>query len=513
MNQQAQHFARKRRQLAHASRRVSDMLQASQGRVTQQVDRLMKRIHKLVHELRHVCSISYFKRVLGGVAFLMGASATTGQAQSFAPAVSNPFGAGVQTASEVLINFELVDMDGDGDLDLVGVEFPTGYSDYYSLNLAFQENTGTPESAVFGPIESGFPMGFNPNNFEGWDQGYVGGSLGIDVVDLDGDGDYDVVMGAMYAYMYSQSPYAYDYFTSAMFWIENIGTPSDPQLWGGIDINPFGIDLSALPAESYAYNYAFEFADIDGDGDQDLLGTTYEYSYDSNTASYRFFWCENAGSSTAPSFLPPAMSPFGLTPSAGGAVYEGLSFSLQALDLDQDGDLDLIHSVYFEGAYNEFSEFHYFENTGSANNPGFIAGVVNPFGLQDGMTPGVRSMQFADIDADGDLDCFANDFFSAMYSYGETYVMEFQENTAPVMVSGPAAPSFSLFPNPASEFIRFEWGEVQPERVEIFNMQGAHVMQCNPYETQANIGHLTPGSYLLRAETNEGSVSQVFMIQ
>ena len=513
MNRNIQHFARKRRQLELAVQRLSGCMAETNGQVTADMQRLIQQVKALVAELSHVFSRAYLRRVLGGVALVIGvATSTESMAQSFAPAITNPFGAAEQNNQMAWINFELVDMDADGDLDMMAVQFPTDYSYYNAVNLAFQENTGIPEAAAFGPIQAGNPLGLNPLIVNGWDVVYSAGGLGIDVVDLDGDGDFDVIMGARYIYGYNYSPYAYLYESNALFWLENVGTPAVPQLSAPLELNPFGFDLGALSAEEETYNFDYEFVDIDGDGDFDLIGTTLEYMDGSYGYFHRFFWCENTGSATSPAFAPIEMNPFGLAAESGAMLNMGLSFSVESADLDGDGDMDLIQAVYFD-AETPYSEVHFFENLGSSTEPNFESAVVNPFGLQAGMSTGVRSVAFGDIDNDGDLDFFANDFLTATYSYGESYTMEFQENVTPASIRHNTQPhSIGVYPNPTAEFIRLDMGNLKVLDVHVLDAQGKEVLHCNPQDRQLHVGHLPSGTYVLRAQTSQGMTSSRFVI-
>ena len=190
----------------------------------------------------------------------------------------------IQTEETVaLTNTEFVDLDGDGDLDFIGLELPTAYSydsAEYEMNLVFQENEGSASEAAFGPAQSN-PFGFDAGMIEGWDQFEGVSGVDFDVVDLDQDGDFDIVGSYQYAYLYNYNPYSYAYLANAMFWVENTGTPTSPQ-FGSLELNPFGLDVagSVAPKDSELYSYAFECADIDGDGDIDFLGTLTDYSGD-----------------------------------------------------------------------------------------------------------------------------------------------------------------------------------------------------------------------------------------
>ncbi len=100
------------------------------------------------------------------------------------------------------------------------------------------------------------------------------------------------------------------------------------------------------------------------------------------------------------------------------------------VDIDGDGDLDV-----FIGDYN--GNIHFFENTGDAMNPNFVAvsGPGNPF---DGIDTGTRSTPaFADIDNDGDQDVFVGDRYG-----GIAFFENVGNSTNPnfVNVTGPGNP-------------------------------------------------------------------------
>ena len=155
-----QHYARKRRQLAHAAKLAQRDIEQANGKVTTEAQRLLLKVHRIVAELRHMCSTRVIKRALGGLLFL-GASAVQANAQDFGPVQPNSFGLVTQSAETVgLTNTEFVDLDGDGDLDFIGLELPISYSYDYEVNIVFQENEGSASEAAFGPIQSN-PFGFD----------------------------------------------------------------------------------------------------------------------------------------------------------------------------------------------------------------------------------------------------------------------------------------------------------------------------------------------------------------
>ena len=237
------------------------------------------------------------------------------------------------------------DLDGDGDLDMMVGE-STGTVLYY-------KNTGTASAPIY-TLQSGAA---NPLN---------GQDLGSDtspaLVDIDGDGDLDMVVG--------EKDGGFNFF-------KNTGTASAPvfALQSGAS-DPFtGINPSNYSAPS--------FGDLDGDGDLDMVTGTH-----GGTVLYY----KNTGSTTAPAFS---------QDSGGLASIDVGSRSTPTLgDVDGDGDLDIV-----VGESN--GTLKYLENIGTKTAPNFVerTGTANPF---NGIDVGVWSNPtLVDIDKDGDLDVVA----------------------------------------------------------------------------------------------------------
>jgi hypothetical protein len=151
-------------------------------------------------------------------------------------------------------------------------------------------------------------------------------------------------------------------------------TPVFDVFAGSIDLLP-GQDVgaAAMPA----------LGDLDGDGDFDLV---------SGAQNGALFYFENTGSPTAAAFAARTGSANPLNGQTLG------TYSAPALgDLDADGDLDLV-------AGSTAGTFAYFENTGTATSPAFVArtGAANPLNGQD--VGGVSTPTLGDLDQDGDLD-------------------------------------------------------------------------------------------------------------
>jgi hypothetical protein len=237
------------------------------------------------------------------------------------------------------------DLDGDGDLDfLVGV-----------LGGAYNP-TRTSRDNLYH-LEQTAPRTFAVRTTRFLDGFDLGSETSPALVDLDGDGDLDIVIG---------NKIEPEGDVAGLYLLENTGSAKSPS---------FRM-RSKLPVAP-AYHYAPAFGDLDGDGDADLVLGTWRDA---------LLYYRNDGSRTAPRFV--------LADSMLAQLSRGSHASPTLGDIDGDGDLDL-----FVGEAS--GTVNHFRNDGSRSAPRFTLVTDEWNGLQEGRRTAPRLM---DIDADSDLD-------------------------------------------------------------------------------------------------------------
>ncbi len=272
----------------------------------------------------------------------------------------------------------LVDLDGDGDLDLMAGEDVTGTVYAY-------RNTGTASSPTWA-------------RNAGWDSPTIGagGDPAPVLADLDNDGDYDMLVGIGAGDVYG---FRNDGSASSPSWARNAGWDLTNNISNG---------WYASPA----------LADLDNDGDFDLLvgrylGTTYAYRNDGSASSPT--WTYN---------------------SSWNAPDVGDHASPASADLDSDGDYDLMIANLDGIAYG-------YRNTGSASSPTWSANA--PWN-----SPGAGAYTAAalgDLDNDEDYDLLLGEQYGVSYAYQNGGTVTF--NTPGTFVSS----SMNVGPN-------YSWGNL-----------------------------------------------------
>ena len=262
---------------------------------------------------------------------------------------------------------QLIDMDGDGDLDILTRCYMTSGGTRVRW-IVFIENTGTSTSMDWQVDNSAFPMGI------GWNWYFPKPLL----VDLDDDGDLDLTT-SNYNYMSGGG-----YFS--VYW--NSGTNANPT-WS----EPNNSIFSGIGGNKYMLTQ--DFADLDGDGDLDMGFGSYDQGGTSTVGLdyYRNDYDDGEWSWVSSNLL-------------GGITTDSFS-APDIYDFDGDGDFDI-----FVGLYD--GTFGYYENTGTTSSPTWTQRTSVQGNIDVGM---MASPSVGDLNGDGYLDLLMGAYDGLFYYY------------------------------------------------------------------------------------------------
>jgi PKD repeat protein len=209
----------------------------------------------------------------------------------------------------------------------------------------------------------------------------VGGFSDPFFADLDNDGDTDMISGEssgrFHYYENKSSGKNYDLVSEGFLTFSNGGTLD---IW-----------LYSSP----------ELADMDDDGDLDLI---------SGRIFGEIFYYENIGSSSAPIWNAVGY----LTNQAGTTIDSGSDSRPDLVDIDNDGDLDLLVG-------NSLGTISYYENVGTKSAPLWSGiGLLNDINTNTIDVGRNSSPELADIDNDGDMDLFVGDWSGNIHYFENT---------------------------------------------------------------------------------------------
>ncbi len=265
------------------------------------------------------------------------------------------------------IEHQLIDIDGDNDLDLFFLD-----SDGY---YGFYENTGSTFDANFVLEEKIF----NGIEFKNW----------FYFVDIDDDNDYDLFTSGEADYIKL---------------ILNTGTILSPE-FTTLEDTLLSADNSPIQSE-FGSNPLFY--DVDSDGDFDFISgnsagtvTFYENIGTVNNYSFKFvtnLWQDLIIISTLTSFEKHGAS------------------SLEFADIDNDTDPDLFWGDFFS------KSIYFIQNDGTAAIPDMdVLYNIYPQNADSIKTNGFNMPRLADIDGDSDLDLFVSVLFDPTVPQGLMY--------------------------------------------------------------------------------------------
>ena len=348
------------------------------------------------------------------------------------------------------------DIDGDGNMDVVGagnnsvswyentagdgtawIQWPikTGYSGAHGCHIGDLDGDGDIDvvgAAAAGNIVSWFEN--TAGNGSAWTEhvlsGAFTGASGVYVIDLDKDGDLDIIGGtqsgagkvawwentdgvfsAPIEHLIDNAnqcfaPFAADLDNdgdldivggsaatapSLIVWWESDGTPLD----GGWTKHTIHTPAGTWACGVYAY-------DIDRDGDLDVIGTVY--------ADNDVIWLENTPSGAAPPADPITWIKHDIDTNFGGASWVDIA------DINQDGYMDILGAAY------SGDDAAWWENDGTPAD-GFIKHTI----FNGATLPGIHGIAAGDINGDGNADIIVPRDYAAELSWWKNLMIHRSE--------------------------------------------------------------------------------------
>jgi hypothetical protein len=429
---------------------------------TNQRESLLARFRRLYGNLKSAFARPALRKMMGAAAVVL-MTAGGMQAQTFAAPVQNPFGLNTPSGGE--FRPALVDIDGDGDLDLFS---GAGDGSFY-----FHENIGTTSAPNFAAaVQDTFGLA---------DVGFS--SIPV-FADMDGDGDMDMISGEN---------------GGSLYYFENTGSAAAPVFAAATTIT-----ITPTPTLGGASRPAI--GDIDNDGDYDLIVG----SYDGSNYGYQVFFFRNDGSSSSPNFT--WQTPTGLPPTVGYTYSFGWTPTLT----DIDGDMDL--DIFAFNVSNGHSFFY--ENKGTPTSPNTDPAVTDTFNLSkpSGLPGGtayntITGGAFGDLDNDGDLDLIVGLTSAPPPPLGPTaayfYYYENDSTITSTRILDGVKVNFNIYPNPVSEQLNIELAASANYQIQVTDLTGREIYSefiQGDNNLQLSTQAWPAGLYLLQVRDEEGRV-------
>ena len=239
------------------------------------------------------------------------------------------------------------DLDADGDEDLYVTVLSGAYGNQLVNNFFYYKNIGSNSNPEYSYITN--------NYFATLD---IFSNSSPEFIDIDNDGDLDLFVANQYDL--TETPWV-----GRIYFFRNTGSSSSPN---------YVEEYTSLLDENMGQMLSPEFGDLDGDGDMDLLvgdfnGFIQYFKNIGTNSSISFSFVENVGSIDLSGNSVPSLG-----------------------DLDADGDLDLLI-----GQLN--GSLIFYRNVGSMSAYNFQEDSFDDIEVESNSAP-----ELVDVDNDGDLD-------------------------------------------------------------------------------------------------------------
>ena len=366
----------------------------------------------------------------------------------------------LNSVSDNIISSKFIDMDNDGDLDLITAESEYDFSSAHFIDIVkYYKNNSIGNNFSF-ELQDTLQLTFDfTGDLE--DHAYYYHYQTFDFKDIDNDGDFDFfILRGDFFYNY----YFGNYYYTSLSYNLNIGTTEIPQ-FTQVELDIALPSISSISIGPDGPN-DYSILDIDNDSDLDVIfqdnnnlvyfeniGTSNSYDFltpqynpfnlplPDFTSRFKFIdidndddfdlflggndWikvCQNNGSEFAPNFSSP-QSPSLLYNLNIGTGNNNLG---EFIDFDHDGDIDFLNQ--------KGTDFMFYENIGSSI-PNFNSPIENPFNLSTNQIFN-DYFQVGDLEGDGDYDFFLKDLSDFTYNVyiDTTFILDLDNDGASSIV-------------------------------------------------------------------------------